>query len=107
MNWRPGFLDARNAEAADKHRVSYLEAIDKALGAINRRAELVGLVEDYRALKRRLGVMDFSEQIELAARLAVEHPEVGAGERARYKVVLLDEYQDTSVAQAISLSRLR
>lgn len=105
-SWRPGFLDARNAEAADKHRVSYLEAIDKALGAIKRRAELVGLVEDYRALKRRLGVMDFSEQIELAARLAVEHPEVGAGERARYKVVLLDEYQDTSVAQAILLSRL-
>ena len=35
-----------------------------------------------------------------------EQPEVGALERARFKVVLLDEYQDTSVAQATMLSRL-
>ena len=44
--------------------------------------------------------MDFSDQIELGARLAGEQPDVGALERARFKVVLLDEYQDTSVAQA-------
>ena len=35
----------------------------------------------------------------LAARIAARHPEVGAAERARYQVVLLDEYQDTSHAQ--------
>ena len=50
--------------------------------------------------------MDFSDQIALGARLAEEQPEVGALERARFKVVLLDEYQDTSVAQAPMLSRL-
>ena len=50
--------------------------------------------------------MDFSDQIELGARLASEQPDVGALERARFKVVLLDEYQDTSVAQAVMLSRL-
>ena len=50
--------------------------------------------------------MDFSDQIELGARLAVEQPEVGALERERFRVVLLDEYQDTSVAQATMLSRL-
>ena len=50
--------------------------------------------------------MDFSDQIELGARLASEQPDVGALERSRFKVVLLDEYQDTSVAQATMLSRL-
>ncbi len=41
--------------------------------------------------------MDFSDQIALAAGLT--QPEVGRLERAKYRVVLLDEYQDTSVAQ--------
>ncbi len=54
----------------------------------------------------QLGLVDFSDQIALAARLAQECPEVGEAERAKFKVVLLDEYQDTSVAQAIMLSRL-
>ena len=34
------------------------------------------------------------------------HPEVGAAERARYQVVLLDEYQDTSHAQLVLLRSL-
>ena len=50
--------------------------------------------------------MDFSDQIELGARLASDQPDVGASERSKFKVVLLDEYQDTSVAQAVMLSRL-
>src|SRR5688500_20144991 len=50
--------------------------------------------------------MDFGDQIALAARLVEEQPEVGELERARFKVVVLDEYQDTYVAQATMLSRL-
>ena len=70
------------------------------LNTFARREELLGLVGCYRTLKADLGLMDFSDQIELGARLATERPEVGAAERAKYRVVLLDEYQDTSVAQA-------
>lgn len=81
-------------------------ALAKVLNAIDRREELLGLVESYRRLKRDLALMDFSDQIELAARLAAEQPEVGVAERAKFPVVLLDEYQDTSVAQARMLSRL-
>ena len=51
--------------------------IEKAINAIDRRAELLGLVEAYRGLKADLGLMDFSDQIELGARLADEQPEVG------------------------------
>ena len=79
---------------------------EDALSAVARRRELLGLVEDYRAMKSRLGLMDFSDQVALAARLALEHPEVGAAERGKYRVVLLDEYQDTSVAQARMLAAL-
>lgn len=102
----PGFIAARAAEEQGKHRATYLEAIDKAISAITRRAELLGLVESYRRLKTDLALLDFSDQIQLGARLASEQPEVAAAERDRFRVVLLDEYQDTSVAQAAMLAKL-
>lgn len=80
--------------------------LEKAVSASERRLELLGLVTAYRRLKADLGLIDFSDQIERAARLAAAHPEVGAEQRERFRVVLLDEYQDTSVAQARMLSRL-
>lgn len=95
------------AEEVDgKGRKTYVDAMAKAVHAINRRTELLGLVASYRRLKADLGLMDFSDQIALGARLATEQPEVGALERSRFRVVMLDEYQDTSVAQATMLSRL-
>ena len=57
------------------------------------------LVEAYRAAKAAADVVDFGDQMAMAARLAEERPAVGAAERARFGIVLLDEYQDTSVAQ--------
>ncbi|HET6561927.1 MAG TPA: ATP-dependent DNA helicase [Marmoricola sp.] len=87
-------------------RKSYREPLEKVLNTFDRRVELLHLVEEYRALKRSLGLMEFSDQIELGARLAATRPEVGEEERTKFKVVLLDEYQDTSVAQALMLSHL-
>ncbi len=91
---------------ATEHRKTYRAKNEKAILAIDRRAELLDLVAAYRGLKDHLGLMDFSDQIALAARLARECPEVGEIERSKFKIVLLDEYQDTSVAQALMLSRL-
>src|SRR6185436_19152981 len=45
-------------------------------------------------------------QVAYAARIAVSSAEVGRRERARWKVVLLDEYQDTSVGQLRMLEAL-
>ena len=96
-----------NAQLADGKRVkTKLNKVEKAIDAIDKRYELLDLVDGYRRLKDRLGLMDFSDQIAMAARLAVETPEVGEIERGKFKVVLLDEYQDTSVAQAQMLARL-
>ncbi len=99
---RPRF----EAGMAGESRKTYREKCEKAISAIDRRAELLDLIVGYRHLKSHLGLMDFSDQISLAARLAEQCPEVGAIERSKFKIVLLDEYQDTSVAQALMLSRL-
>ncbi len=78
----------------------------KAVAAIRSRAELLTLVEEYRRTKRERELLDFGDQVAVAARLATERPEVGASERARHRLVVLDEYQDTSVAQRRLLAGL-
>ncbi len=80
--------------------------VKKVLAAVAKRGELLAFVEGYRRLKRELGVMDFSDQMALGAQLAETRPEVGAAEREQFRVVLLDEYQDTSIAQARLLGAL-
>lgn len=70
------------------------------------RLELLRLVEEYRRRKAAAGLMDFGDQIAAAARLAQQRPEVGELLRGQYRVVLLDEYQDTSVAQRLMLAGL-
>lgn len=69
------------------------------------RRELAELVQRYRAEKRRRDLLDFGDQIALSARLA-RIPEVGRLLREEFRVVLLDEYQDTSVAQRVLLAGL-
>ena len=70
------------------------------------RLALLELVEEYRARKRARDLLDFGDQIAIAARLATEKPEVGRLLREQFGVVLLDEYQDTSVAQRMLLAGL-
>ncbi|MBM7170677.1 ATP-dependent helicase [Streptomyces sp. G44] len=70
------------------------------------RLELAELVERYRAAKRSRDLLDFGDQIALSATLARTRAEVGGILRDEFRVVLLDEYQDTSVAQRILLSGL-
>ena len=103
---RVGFVQALAEEQAGKNRKTYLQPVEKAISAIDRRGELLGLVRAYRRLKSELGLMDFADQIARSARLAEDQPDVGALERAKFAVVMLDEYQDTSVAQAQMLARL-
>jgi DNA helicase-2/ATP-dependent DNA helicase PcrA len=81
-------------EALSQHRS------DRAYRAAQERVELANAVSRFQELKRELGVIDFGDQIALAARVVRNHPEVGEEYRRRFSAVLLDEYQDTNVAQA-------
>lgn len=78
----------------------------RMLATQTQRAELVPLLD---ALGERMHagkVMDFAMQMASAARLAATSPQVGQDLRRRYRVVLLDEYQDTGHAQRVVLSSL-
>lgn len=69
-------------------------------------ALLADLARDYAAEKRRLGVIDFSDQVAGALEVVSRHAVVADELRDRYRVVLLDEYQDTSVVQTDLLATL-
>ena len=81
-------------------------SVRKIIGTQRAREQLLPLVSRYAAAKAAREVLDHGDQVALAARIASRHPEVGAAERARYQVVLLDEYQDTSHAQLVLLRAL-
>ncbi|WP_066467800.1 ATP-dependent helicase [Skermania piniformis] len=70
------------------------------------RVDLLPLVARLGEVLDARGALDFGAQMSFAARLAVEHPEVGVAERQRFRAVLLDEYQDTGHAQRVLLSAL-
>ncbi|RAM35099.1 ATP-dependent helicase [Arthrobacter globiformis] len=77
------------------------------VGAMLRtRASVAELVGRYAEAKRARGALDFGDLVALAARVAREVPLAAEMERQRYKVVLLDEFQDTSHAQLVLFSRL-
>ena len=71
-----------------------------------RRRDLAALVDELRAEKQRLFVMDFSDQLRLALTAAQRYPQVSDDLRDRFRVVLLDEYQDTSVTQRLLMQTL-
>jgi ATP-dependent DNA helicase UvrD/PcrA len=81
-------------------------AAKKILATQEIREQLLPIVTAFGAAKAAREVIDFGDQIELAARIAVRHAAAGAAERGRYHVVLLDEYQDTSHAQLVLLRAL-
>lgn len=66
--------------------------------------QILPLIERYQSLKKDRSALDFSDQIAFAAELADRFPAIGAIERARYRMVLLDEFQDTSSAQIAFLA---
>ncbi|MGW6454588.1 UvrD-helicase domain-containing protein [Streptomyces sp. NPDC055078] len=80
-----------------------LRKVPEALAA---RRELLDLTVRYRRAKRTRELLDFGDQIALSAELALTRPAVGAVLRDEFRVVLLDEYQDTSVAQRLLLAGL-
>ncbi|MFE6636308.1 UvrD-helicase domain-containing protein [Streptomyces tendae] len=97
--WDAGLLDTLEGVRLGN---ADLRKVPEAAAA---RRELADLVIRYRAAKRERDLLDFGDQIALSARLA-GLPEVGRVLRDEYRVVLLDEYQDTSVAQRILLAGL-
>jgi len=84
------------------------EILQKLAPLVGARNEEVRSVE--RAMLQRASLLPmvdaFDDQMSLAADIAENFADVGLLERGKYKVVLLDEYQDTSQSQVRMLSSL-
>ena len=93
-------------EQAPRWRSRVYASLAKARAAAWEREELAGLTDEYQALKQELGVVEFADQMAVAARLAQSVGDVSTALRSQFRVVLQDEYQDTSSAQADLLRAL-
>ncbi|MGT2424923.1 UvrD-helicase domain-containing protein [Amnibacterium kyonggiense] len=80
--------------------------VDEALVPARTLPVLLRLAEAFRAAKRGIGAVQYSDQVSLALDITTAAPDVVETLRARHRVVLLDEYQDTSVVQTRLLARL-
>ena len=60
---------------------------------------LVRLAQQYDDVKRSKGFIEFSDQVRFALEICERTPSVIDDLRSQFRVVLLDEYQDTSVVQ--------
>ncbi|APT93071.1 DNA helicase II [Corynebacterium phocae] len=84
----------------------YSQDLQKYLDLQKLRVQFLPLLSALAERQRELGVKTFGQQMAAAAKLAAQHPEVGKSQRARYRVVMLDEYQDTSHSQRVLLRAL-
>nr|WP_242480375.1 UvrD-helicase domain-containing protein [Rhodovibrio sodomensis] len=97
------------AQAAYDRVSGALEAFaEKAARVLNHRfmQAMQTLVERYEAYKSDAALMDFDDLLFGARALLRDHPEVRDALARRYRVVLVDEFQDTDPVQAEILWRL-
>jgi len=67
--------------------------------AATQRIAVAQLARRWREYKERRDLWDYSDHVRLAREVVRRFPEVAAEIRRRYDIVMLDEYQDTSIAQ--------
>jgi DNA helicase-2/ATP-dependent DNA helicase PcrA len=97
-------LDA--IDAAARRILSTTGVDDKIAQTAAKRQELVRAVTAYVAAKERAGRIDFGDQVTKAVQVLKANPEIRDSYRRRFPFVLLDEYQDTNVAQRKLLQEL-
>ncbi|MBM9465788.1 ATP-dependent helicase [Nakamurella leprariae] len=93
----------RSAPPAPRQRNPVHTKLAGPLKSLQDRVWILPLVHAYEQAKRRAGALDFADQMHQAARLVGQYPQVRRSVRGRYRVVLLDEYQDTGHAQRVIL----
>ena len=93
-------------EAAADRVLGMQNAEDRLIETAAKRKELCRAVAAYIKAKARAERIDFGDQVTKAVEVLEGHPEVCEMYRRRYPFVLLDEYQDTNVAQRRMLQAL-
>ena len=80
--------------------------VAKVIDQLEQRLALIPLLRRFAEIRTADSALDFSDQVSLAARIAREVPAAATLARRMHRVVLLDEFQDTSVAQLRMLTDL-
>jgi len=96
---RAGELDATVATAVEVGDAERDEAAAAAEHA-RRQGELARAYARYTALLREHGSIDFGDQVALALQLLRDSPAAREALQARYRYILVDEFQDTNRAQS-------
>lgn len=74
--------------------------------AAEQRISLARLILEWRGYKTRRDLWEYSDYLRLAREIVERFPETAADIRRRYDIVLLDEYQDTSITQRVLLQTI-
>lgn len=99
-------LPYNDKEDPEKPSGKVYAKVRDAVKAIAETPLITRLARAYRDEKQRRGLIDFSDQLALATQTLDAAPEALGILRARYRAVLLDEVQDTSVGQTRLLAQL-
>ncbi len=106
MEDAPRAQAAKAAHAIARAKDYFLSPDDPGLSVIDHREEFRTWYRQYEEKLRAIGNVDFGDLIKRPTELLREHPEVRARFRQRFRVVLVDEYQDSNVAQFELLKEL-
>jgi DNA helicase-2/ATP-dependent DNA helicase PcrA len=68
------------------------------------RVEMVETLARYNDAKMELGVVDYADLVTLSAKILRSHQGLARTVRDRYRVLVLDEYQDTNPAQRVLIN---
>jgi len=98
------FARAESWSFADNPRKQPYAPVLKAIAQAESTRVILRLVREFAAEKQRRGVIEFADQLALAVRTLDTVPEARRQLRRRYRAILLDEVQDTSVGQTRLLS---
>ncbi|HEX2240845.1 MAG TPA: ATP-dependent helicase, partial [Actinomycetota bacterium] len=99
-------VSLEDIETAADQILSLQGADEKMIETARQRKELVHAVDAYLKAKRRASRIDFGDQISKAVEVLEGNKEVRDAYRRRFPFILLDEYQDTNVAQRKMLQAL-
>ena len=70
------------------------------------RVEMARTLVGYNRAKSELGVVDYSDLVTMSTKILQDHPPLAALIRDRYRVLVLDEYQDTNPAQRVLITTI-
>lgn len=80
--------------------------VDEIVRRVGALPVLVDLAARFAEAKARRGLVEYSDQVALALQIVRQLPAVVTEFKERFRVILLDEYQDTSVVQTWLLAEL-